>query len=60
MTLTPPPAPPASVRAAPEFLKKLQQAPYIERIVAECFQLFFGPMVRSGSFDIEGAGSYQY
>lgn len=45
---------------APEFLKKLQQAPYIERIVAECFQLFFGPMVRSGSFDIEGAGSYMY
>ncbi|KAL4448635.1 hypothetical protein ABPG75_005854 [Micractinium tetrahymenae] len=45
---------------APEFLKKVQQAFYIERIIAECFQLFVGPMVRSGSFDIEGAGSYQY
>ena len=45
---------------APEFLKKLQKLPYTERILAGCLQLFFMPTLRSGSFDIEGAGSYQY
>ncbi|EFN56111.1 hypothetical protein CHLNCDRAFT_144710 [Chlorella variabilis] len=42
---------------APEFLEKL---PYTERILVGCLQLFFMPTLRSGSFDIEGAGSYQY
>ncbi|EFN52209.1 hypothetical protein CHLNCDRAFT_139044 [Chlorella variabilis] len=45
---------------APEFLKKLQKLPYTERILAGCLQLFFMPTRRSGSLDIEGAGSYLY
>lgn len=45
---------------APEFLKKVQKLPYIERIFAECVQLFFMPTKRTGSLDIEGAKGYQY
>lgn len=45
---------------APDWLKKIQKAPYVERIVAECAQLFFMPTIRSGSLDIEGAGSYMF
>lgn len=45
---------------APELLKKLQKAPYVERIIAECLQVFLMPTKRSGSLDIEGAGDYVY
>ncbi len=45
---------------SPDALKKLQKLPYMERILAGCIQLFFMPTMRTGSFDIEGAGSYQY
>lgn len=45
---------------APEWLKKVQKLPYIERVLAECLQLFFMPTKRTGSLDIEGSKGYVY
>lgn len=38
---------------APDFVKKLQRLPLIAGIMAECIALYFGPMKRVGSVDIE-------
>ncbi len=37
----------------PKPLKTILSAPFVERIVAECAQLFFLPPLRTGSVDIE-------
>ena len=45
---------------SPEWLQAVQRAPYIAGIARESLALFFMPTKRVGSFDIEGAGQYQY
>eukprot|EP00887_Chlorella_sp_A99_P004193 scaffold23.g4193.t1 len=38
---------------APEFVRSLQKLPYTERVLAGCIRLFFGPVKKVGSLDME-------